>query len=292
MDNHDTDQLKRLTIIALFSDDQLVNKLVLKGGNALSLAYNLAARASFDLDFSMEDAFDVGEIADLTKRIEFRLQQALGPEGYVVFDVRLEPKPENMSPDLEGFWGGYSLEFRLITRRRHEELRGDLAAIRREAIPARPGGKARFEIDISRHEYCSGKQPIEINQFTVYVYTPTMVVCEKIRAICQQMPSYSRLVRKHQAPRARDFFDIHETIRHFGIDLFTRESTELLRSMFQAKRVPLDLLHTIERERDFHRQDWDAVRDTVDPRINLREFDFYFDFVVNLCRKLANVMLG
>ncbi len=38
----DIDALKRLTVIALFSDDRLVEQLVLKGGNALMLAYDLA----------------------------------------------------------------------------------------------------------------------------------------------------------------------------------------------------------------------------------------------------------
>jgi len=55
---HDTDRIKRLIIAALVSDDELVGTLVLKGGNALSLAHKLESRASFDLDFSMEGEFD------------------------------------------------------------------------------------------------------------------------------------------------------------------------------------------------------------------------------------------
>ncbi len=85
----DIDKLKRLIVIALFSDDRLVEQLVLKGGNALMLAYDLASRASFDLDFSMEGQFDPAELANITDRIEFRLKQTFEPAGYVVFDVRL-----------------------------------------------------------------------------------------------------------------------------------------------------------------------------------------------------------
>ncbi len=58
MSVHDTDRIKRLIIAALVSDDELVGTLVLKGGNALSLARKLESRASFDLDFSMEGEFD------------------------------------------------------------------------------------------------------------------------------------------------------------------------------------------------------------------------------------------
>lgn len=290
MADQDIDKLKRLTVIALFSDDRLVEQLVLKGGNALLLAYDLASRASFDLDFSMEGQFDPSELVNIADRIAFRLQQSFEPAGYVVFDVRLEAKPENLSPDLEDFWGGYSLEFRLISTAQRDKLGGDLDAMRRQAVPPRPGGRARFEIDISRHEYCVGKRPIEIDQFTVYVYTPPMLVCEKIRAICQQMPRYVKQVRKHPAPRARDFFDIHSTIVRFSMDLLAADNLELIRKMFHAKRVPLELLYDVEKEHDLHRRDWQAVIDTVDPHVQLRDFEFYFDFVVARCRELANAL--
>ncbi len=286
----DIDKLKRLTVVALFSDDQLVEQLVLKGGNALMLAYDLASRASFDLDFSMEGQFDPSELANIAERIAFRLQQTFEPAGYVAFDVRLEAKPENLSADLEDFWGGYSLEFRLISTEQRDKLGGDLHAMRRQAVPPRPGGRARFEIDISRHEYCVGKQPIEIDDFTVYVYTPPMLVCEKIRAICQQMPKYVKQVRSHAAPRARDFFDIHSTIVSFRMDLLAADNLELVRKMFHAKRVPLKLLCDVEKERDLHRRDWPAVIDTVDPHVQLRPFEFYFDFVVARCRELAKAL--
>lgn len=291
MNPDETDQLKRLTLIALFSDDELVDRLVLKGGNALSIAYDLTARASFDLDFSMEGEFEPTDLPNIRERIEFRLRQAFKPLGYAVFDVRLEAKPENISPDLQGFWGGYALEFRFISQRRYDELSGNLEAIRRQAIPSRPGGKARFEIDISRHECCAGKRPIEIDQFTVYVYTPTMILCEKIRAICQQMPSYASFVRRHQTPRARDFFDIHAVVYDLGIDVRNTKTHQFLRNMFDAKRVPLDLLLSVTQTREFHRNGWDAVVATVDPRHQLRDFDFYFDFVEHLCREFAKVLI-
>ncbi len=36
------EQIKRITIIALFSDDDLMDSLVLKGGNALDMIYGIA----------------------------------------------------------------------------------------------------------------------------------------------------------------------------------------------------------------------------------------------------------
>ncbi|MFH1883416.1 MAG: hypothetical protein ABIL62_11975 [Planctomycetota bacterium] len=40
------EQIKRIAIIALFSDDDLMDSLVLKGGNALDMIYGVAQRAS------------------------------------------------------------------------------------------------------------------------------------------------------------------------------------------------------------------------------------------------------
>lgn len=284
------ERLKRLTLVALYSDDELVQTLVLKGGNALSFAHDIVSRASFDLDFSMEGQFDPSDLERIRARIEARLKQTFHPEGYVTFDVTLEPKPENISPEVESFWGGYDLQFKVIPRTRYDELGGQLDAIRREAIPSRPGGRARFEIDISRHEYCEGKQTVRIDQFTVYVYTPAMVVCEKMRAICQQTPSYTRFVKKHRAPRTRDFFDIHEVVNRFNLDVLAEENQELLRNIFRAKRVPLELLSALNEQREFHRQGWDALKDTVAPRVRLRDFDFYFDYVLKVCQELAQTM--
>jgi len=134
------ERVKRLTLVALFSEDELVQTLVLKGGNALSLAHNVASRASFDLDFSMEGQFDPSDLERIRARIESRLKQTFHPEGYVAFDVTLEPKPEIITTEMEAFWGGYDLQFKLIPRMRYDELDGRLDAIRREATPPRPGG--------------------------------------------------------------------------------------------------------------------------------------------------------
>ena len=60
--------------------------------------------------------------------------------------------------------------------------------------------------------------------------------------------------------------------------------------MFAAKRVPLELLTALDEWREFHRQGWDALKDTVDPRVRLRDYDFYFEYVLNVCQELAQIM--
>jgi hypothetical protein len=84
--------------------------------------------------------------------------------------------------------------------------------------------------------------------------------------------------------RARDFYDIHRTITKLGIDLASEANLELSRQIFEVKQVPLSLLPKIVEQREFHRQDWPAVKATAgDP---VQEFDFYFDFVLNQIERL------
>jgi hypothetical protein len=139
-----------------------------------------------------------------------------------------------------------------------------------------------FNIDISRWEFCEGKTETKLDEFAIYVYTPPMLAIEKIRAICQQMPEYPMRVAK--TARARDFYDIHVIIEESKIDLSDRGNMELVRQIFAAKKVLLDLMGLIEKYREFHRQDWPSVEATVGQ--GLKSFDFYFDYVLGVVKKL------
>src|SRR5512146_1421142 len=54
----DLSDIRRLVIVAMFSDDVLFGRLVLKGGNAISLVYGYGTRGSLDVDFSIDGDFD------------------------------------------------------------------------------------------------------------------------------------------------------------------------------------------------------------------------------------------
>ena len=67
-----------------------------------------------------------------------------------------------------------------------------------------------FQIDISCHEYCKYREEREIDGVVVYVYPIDLILIEKIRAICQQLPKYKKYVpQPSRSPRAKDFFDIY-----------------------------------------------------------------------------------
>jgi hypothetical protein len=150
------------------------------------------------------------------------------------------------------------------------------------------GRGSKFLIDISKFEYTIGKQQQDLDGYRIFVYSPQMIVAEKLRAICQQMPEYGPVIKRSRAgaSRARDFVDIHAIVTRRRIDMSSQDNVSLLSHMFKAKKVPLSLLGYIGKYREFHQMDFQAVRDTVRPGVALKEFDFYFDFVLGLAERL------
>jgi hypothetical protein len=270
--------IRRTTIIALFSDDELAGMLALKGGNALSLVHGITNRTSVDLDFSI--AQDFPDFSSAKERIFRVLKDRFDSADYVVFDEKLTPKPRIVGEDFKPWWGGYELLFKLIRKDRYEELlRNKPDKLRIEAMETGPGRKRVFKVDLSKYEYIVGKEEHELDNYSIYVYTPEMIVIEKLRAICQQMAEYTE--PRLASARARDFFDIHEAITKRVIDLTAPANLDLLRLIFEIKRVPLSLLSLIRNTREFHRPDWYSV-----DAGQIQSFDYYFDFVLAQIERL------
>ena len=270
------DRIRRAIVLALFSDDTLFHRLALKGGNALRLVYNVQQRASLDLDLSLEG--DLDDFDATRQRLLRLLRERLDAAGYVVFDEDFLRRP----PDATGRWGGYLLEFKLIAHRDYERLRGDLEALRRGAVAFSASQLRKWRVEISKFEFCDGKIPLELDDQTIHVYSPEMIVLEKLRALCQQLTSYP--ARTHPTPRARDFYDIHEVVRRLVPAERLEQCADLARAIFAAKDVPLVLLRELRGARDFHASDWPDVTATI--RGEPGTFDHYFDFVVDLAERL------
>jgi hypothetical protein len=274
--------IKKLVVIAMFSDDELMDRLVLKGGNALDLIHQISTRASVDVDFSMQDDFPAEQREAFQERVERALRTTFRDAGYEVFDLKMEERPEGLTADVADFWGGYGVEFKLIRRSRFELFSAKIGDLRRYSLQLGQGQK--FFIDISRFEYTEGKEPQDLDGYRIFVYSPIMIVCEKLRAICQQTPEYGPVVKRNRpgSARARDFLDIHTLVTERELDIATAENRVLLTSIFQMKRVPLTLLGLIKNYREFHRTNFPAVRATIKAGVQIEEFDFYFDFVLEL----------
>jgi len=119
----------------------------------------------------------------------------------------------------------------------------------------------------------------------VYAYSPEMLVAEKLRAICQQMPEYTSYLKKHGTPRGRDSLDIHTVAEYFRIDFDSSGFHRTLKRVFQAKRVDLGLLSKIadKATKEYHRPDFLSIAPTIRPGSELQDFDFYYNYVVEKC---------
>ena len=109
---------------------------------------------------------------------------------------------------------------------------GNEAKLRMAAMTVVDDNGKKFPIEISKHEYVDEKVREIVDDFAVYAYSPQMLVAEKLRAICQQMPEYTSYLRKHATPRGRDFLDIHTVAEYFKVEfgspVFTKPRKECL----------------------------------------------------------------
>ena len=277
--------IKLWAIQAMFSDDELLEQLVLKGGNAMALIHQISARASVDLDFSLKQ--DFGEEIDIVKaRIENTLGETFRANGLEVFDFKMVEKPKSISNDMKDFWGGYAVEFKLIRTEIYSQHAADLEILRQLAINVGQG--TRFLIDISRFEYIEDKEYRDFDGTVIYVYSPLMIVCEKLRAICQQMPEYGPIIKRNRpgSARPKDFVDIFVLVKALKLDCVGEVMQKNLIAMFEIKKVPLTFLGYVQNYYEFHLAGFPAVEATVSPDFDLKEFDFYFKYVLDIVEQL------
>ena len=281
-----TDDFKREVILALFADSTLVHMVVLKGGNLLDVVYGISTRPSQDIDLSMRG--DVDDVEAFRSLIERALFGWFEPKGYTVFDVTIQEKPRNLSDDCRDFWGGYRIEFKVVDTTTFKVKAKDSRKLRTAALAVIGDNGKKFPIDVSKFEYIDESVSELVDGHTVFAYSPQMLVAEKLRAICQQMPKYCENLKKHSNPRGRDFIDIHTVATYFKVDFDSSIFHQTIAKTFQAKRVDVKLLSKIAHEdvREFHRPDFVSIAPTVRPHVDLQDFDFYYDYVVEKCAAL------
>ncbi len=278
------DKIKALTIKGLVSDDELMETLILKGGNAISLGHNISNRASYDLDFSIIDGDFKKELKEIGTIMETSLADTFKNEGYHLFDFKIQAKPAVSKEGTVDFWGGYAVEFKIISNELYGKNKKDIDSVRRNAIAYLPNNSPKIQIEISKHEFVESPEAHQIDGLTFYVYPLKLIVFEKLRAICQQVPEYSSVIPSF-TPRARakDFYDIYILLEESGISIEDNQNKDILRKVFDAKKVPYDFLRKIRENKEIHEQNFASLRDTV-PAIekeNLKDFDFYFNYVVD-----------
>lgn len=267
----DYGSIRRLILKALSSDQWLYERLFLKGGNALTLIYKVSQRTSLDFDFSLETHFTDLELA--AERLRRALVSSFEHTEYLLFDFTFRELPPNPPDD---WWGGYSVEFKLIPHTLAGRLGHELAAMQRQSVNTDPNSDTkRFRIEISKHEHVRPAERHRIDDIPIQVYSPTLIVAEKLRAILQQHPDYPVIPVRKKRSRARDFYDIWIVCEHYSIRLDAH--LELVAAVFDVKHVSLSLLCKLDDVRDLHASSWSDVEGSV--ASTLDEFDFYFEYV-------------
>ena len=282
---------------AIASDDDLMDLLVLKGGFALGVAHSIGSRSSLDLDYSV--AGGVSDQEWLRRRLEEALTTHFAACDARVFDVRFERKPPIPRVREGVIIEGYNFSFKVVPQSQWDRMGGDLEAIRNIAIGIKsdpkgsmsfdPQSSRSFEIEISAHEQCDGKEIVEVEKVQVFAYTFEMILSEKLRAICQQMPEYAN---PHRRPRARDFYDVFAIMRDRSPTLSSPAFKGILSGAFAAKGVPLGLIGKIPASRDFHEGDWPAVRSAlgaIDRELTFNDVVRAVEDVVRALEPLWNV---
>ncbi len=239
------------------------------------------------LDFSLAE--DLNEPQEkFASRLERALVERLEPSKLRVFDWRFTSRPKNPEAGASVRWGGYKAEFKIIEEQKWRECDGDLNLARRHAWRNLPqGGSSQiFKIELSKFEFCEPAVEVEVDGNSIKVYSEAMIASEKLRSLCQQMKEYQGAT--NSSARARDFYDIHSIVTEAGVNLNSPVNQKLLRSVFAAKDVPLELLGRVQDYREFHRENWPAARDTL-PAGHAPDFDYYFDFVLQVVTRLETL---
>ncbi len=288
MDLEKIEKIKRIAIRAMFSDDFLMQELVLKGGNALDIVYDMAERSSMDIDFSIEGKFsNLEKIIDKIYRV---LNKSYLDAGFKIFDLNFEERPPSISEDMANFWGGYSITFK-VHPNPERFTNKDMRRARMDAVSYSKTHEKIFKIEISKYEYCKPKIEKTFENIYIYIYPLEMIVIEKLRALCQNTGEYREIVRSHQpAARAKDFFDIYSIVTNYNIDIYSTDKLGILKAVFNAKRVPIEFLNKLENYKELHKSGFDSLRAIIKPEVKLMEFDHYFDFVLKICQKLSKAL--
>jgi predicted nucleotidyltransferase component of viral defense system len=259
----------RECVVALFSDEILERTLVLKGGTALHLIEKIDTRLSTDIDFSVINQIDNPD--DYFWHVAEALREHFGKLSYEVFDTEHGRKPKEKAESKPRFWAGWYFEFKLIDKNFKPK---NLEDKRRNALIPDGAASSKIHLEISEYEYCASVEKVEIDGSCVTSYSSTLLILEKLRAICQQHPDYPHGKLKN---RARDYFDIYQLVRKHRSEMLYDELKKLLPEVFKAKDVSLELLKKIFEPRfvTFQASHFASVEATVKGKIE--PFDYYLE---------------
>ena len=222
-----------------------------------------------------------------------RLQNEFNQLGYQVVSFKFEEKPSTKKEWTPPFWGGYKIDFSILK----EEVFSNLSEAQLKNINAFAesieDGKKKIQIDLSFDEYTDPRIKETIDDIDVYLYSPLMIIYEKIRASCQQLPEYTVGMNKK---RARDLFDIYTiltNIKHIDLydEVLNPDNLYIIDKMFSIKDVSIELIPKIETIKEELREDYlNKVIPQVPGDQSTPDFDYLFEFNKELFMKVYHLL--
>lgn len=291
-----------LTVIkSMFSNDEIINQLTLKGGNALQIL-DESSRYTTDIDFSIPEILDEDKFSNIFK---MSLESGFAEQNYKVFDYHFVHTPHGKNFIINDtrsgddiLWGGYRITFFIIDIKKYKEII-DNANFSQQTKDTKirnnsekidyKNGSTKISIDISAGEFTEPRSMKIIDGYAIYIYTTIMIVYEKARASAQQLPEYKHAKEK---TRARDLYDILKLLQNhpdLSSQVLDPNNIYILCKMFKLKDVDLSLLNHIRDYEDNLRRDYeDKVLPQLDPS-DIVGFDFLFSTIIDLFEKMYTV---
>ena len=276
------DEIRNTILKAIYSNEQLNENLVLKGGNALKI-HGIVERESQDLDFSLKETIRFSEENE-GKEFKDSISEAFSDKGYFVNAFEFVSKPKKRHDNLPPYWGGYKISFTLLDANIYQDIiksqpSEKMKELNKFAIPLEGDGK-KIEIDLSYDEYVETKEDYDLDGTKIYLYSPLMIVYEKIRASCQQLDEYPLTTNR---TRARDLYDIYKALTNSKqMDLrdkvLSSENFYILENIFRVKEVPFNLMNKLETKKDDLKIDYEEKVLPQIPSKAQEDFEFIFDY--------------
>lgn len=288
-----------LTVIkSMFSNDEIINQLTLKGGNALQIL-DESSRYTTDIDFSIPEILDENKFSGI---FEKSLESGFSERGYQVFGYHFLHTPHGkdfiITDTKSGddiLWGGYKITFFIIDIKKYQEIidndnfskaaKDTKLQNNSEKINYK-NGSTKISIDISAGEFTEPRSVKIIDGYSIYIYTTIMIIYEKARASAQQLPEYTYANEK---TRSRDLYDILRLLQNnqdLKNQVLDPNNIYILCKMFKLKDVDLSLLnHIRDYEKNLRRDYEDKVVPQLEPN-DIVDFDFLFSEIIDLFEKM------
>ena len=275
-------EIRDTVLKAIYSDPDLTENLVLKGGNALRF-HNMITRESQDLDFSIRETIRFSKENE-GRKLEQLITESFKEKGFFVNDFEFIDKPKIRHENLKPFWGGYQVSFTILELEKYgekiQEYTDNLKELNKYAMSLENGSK-KIEIDLSYDEYIEQRETYSIDGTTIYLYSPLMIVYEKIRASCQQLDDYPYTT--NSKVRARDLFDIFKSLTNpkymdLRSEVLDEKNFDILENIFRVKDVSFDLMLKLDSKKDKLKEDY---TNKVLPQIQSQDwedFEYIFDY--------------